>query len=69
MPSLTITYAAPEANDIADAVGDILGLSGQANAAQVKQLLIRDLAVIVRNYKQKKAIELAITGITDIAPT
>jgi hypothetical protein len=68
MPTQTITTTAQDAADIADAVGDALGLSGPASAAQVKDYQIDGLRQLVRAYKRKKAIA-ALTPPADIAPT
>lgn len=68
MPTQTITTTAQDAADIAEAIGDLMGLSGSASAAQVKDYQIDWLRQQVRAYKRRKAIA-ALAAPTDIAPT
>jgi hypothetical protein len=55
MASITITTTTPQDNRLAPAFGDLLKLSGNANAAQVKAYLIDHMRAVVQNYEREQA--------------
>jgi hypothetical protein len=52
MATLTITTTAQQDQRIAAAFGHLLGLEGNANAAQVKALIIEHVRRVVHNYER-----------------
>jgi hypothetical protein len=52
MGTLTITTTAQQDARIAPAFGHLLGLDGNANAAQVKALIIEHIRRVVHNYER-----------------
>lgn len=68
MPSLTITVTTEQAQRVADAYGDKLGLNGPATMADVKSALIAEMKTVVRNYELGRAYR-AVTVAPDVEPT
>lgn len=52
MATLTITTTAQQDQRIAAAFGHLLGLDGNANAAQVKALIIEHIRGVVHRYER-----------------
>lgn len=68
MATVTITTSGADDSRIAAAVGRYLGLPGNANASQVKQLIIDHLTTLVHDQERQVAIAAAIPP-TDITPS
>jgi hypothetical protein len=67
--TLTITTTGAQDARIVAAFGARLRLGGNANAAQVKQEVIRFIANVVQQYEQEEAAKAAVAGVTPIDPT
>lgn len=55
MASVTITTTGAQDTRLGPAFGALLGLSGNANASQVKAYLIDHMRTIVQNYEREQA--------------
>lgn len=69
MPTLTITTTTDQAQRIAAAFGNKLGLQGNANAEQVRQDVIQYLRNTVRSYETEQAAKVAADAVGIIDPT
>ena len=68
MASITLTTTAPQDARLAPTFGALLGLSGNANTAQVKEWLIVQIRSVVQNYEHRIALQ-AVTPPSDFTPT
>lgn len=69
MPTLTIDITAPHAARLATAMGNKLGLPGDANMADAKADVIQYLKGIVRSYETQQAAKAATDAVGNIDPT
>lgn len=69
MPTLTINITAPHAARLATALGNKLGLPGDANLADAKNEIVQHLRGIVRSYETQVAAVAATDAVQDINPT
>lgn len=67
MATLTITTTTQQDTRIAAAVGERLGLTGSANAAQVKNYLIQHIKDVVRDYEYRS--NAGTFAFNDFTPT
>lgn len=68
MPSLTLNYTAAEGQRIATAVGHKFGLGRDATQAEIKAVIINDLAKLVSDEEAVIANQAIVTQ-PPIAPT
>jgi hypothetical protein len=70
MPTLSLTYTAPQANRIAAYYGDLLGLGRDATAAEIKAEIWNTQRLGVAAYEKRKAeiaaIATAAASLTDL---
>lgn len=68
MASITITTTGAQDARLGPAFGRLLGLQGNANAAQVKAWVIDQLRSVVHQHETRQAVE-AITPPSDFSPS
>lgn len=68
MASITITTNGAQDARLGPAFGKLLGLQGNANAAQVKEWVIAQLRSVVQQYETQQAIT-ALTPPSDFSPS
>lgn len=69
MPTLTIDITAPHAARLATALGNKLGLPGDATLADAKADVINYLKGVVRSYETQVAATAAADAVGNIEPT
>jgi hypothetical protein len=69
MATLTINTTAGEDARLAPAFGALLGLAGNANAAQIKANVVAYITNVVHVYENQQATATVVAGVTTIAPT
>ena len=65
MASITITTAGGQDAEIAQDVGEILGLAGSASAAQIKAMIIADFKLKIKNHRTNKSVAIAVASVTE----
>ena len=68
MASITLTTTAPQDARLGPAFGALLGLPGNATAAQVKEWIVIQLRSVVQNHEHRIALQ-AVTPPSDFTPS